>query len=100
MVPSGANAILIGGAPEQAASQRRDVAGSKLDALSQAPSPGPQPPAPAHPNVKTASYGLHMHRAAKTMFSEHVMCAMFCVLLRAVRVEKKNLVVTMDSQAA
>ena len=40
---------MFGGAPEQAASQRRDVAGSKLDALSQALSPGPspQPPAPS-----------------------------------------------------
>ena len=34
------------------------------------------------------------------MFSEHVMCALFCVMLRAARVEKKKLVVTMDSQAA
>ena len=41
-----------------------------------------------------------MQREAKTMFSEHVMCALFCVLLRAARVEKEKLVVTMDSQAA
>ena len=34
------------------------------------------------------------------MFSEHVMCALFCVMLRAARVEKKKLVVTMDLQAA
>ena len=56
MVPSGANAILIGGAPEQAASQRRDVAGSKLDALSQAPSPGPSPQPKSENGVLRTSY--------------------------------------------
>ena len=34
------------------------------------------------------------------MFSVHVMCALLCILLRAARVEKKELLVTMDSQAA
>ena len=91
---------MFGGAPEQAASQRRDVAGSKLDALSQAPSPGPpspQPPAPApSPKVKTVFYELLMQRKVKMVFSEHVMCALFCVPLRV----GKTLVVTMGSQAA
>ena len=91
---------MFGGAPEQAASQRRDVAGSKLDALSQAPSPGPSPPAPQPPSpspkVKTVFYELLMQRKVKMVFSEHVMCALFCVPLRS----GKTLVVTMGSHAA
>ena len=47
------------------------------------------PPAPA-PKVETVVYEFPMQRRVKTMFSEHVMCALFCVTLRAARVEKQN----------
>ena len=96
--------VLIGGAPEQAglASERRDVAGGKLEQANQAPSPGPspQPPSPQpHPKVKTVFYELLMQRKVKTVFSEHVMCVLFCVPFLAARAGKK-LVVAMGSQAA
>ena len=91
----------IGGAPEQAASQRRDVAGSKLVALSQAPSPGPRPPAPSpspskgENGVLGASHATQNERAV----SEHIVCVLFCVSLLAARVEE-GLIVGMGSQAA
>ena len=44
----------------------------------------------------TAFYELLMQRKVKMVFSEHVMCALFCVPLRV----GKALVVTMGSQAA
>ena len=44
----------------------------------------------------TAFYELLMQRKVKMVFSEHVMCALFCVPLRV----RKTLVVTMGSQAA
>ena len=53
---SGVVETVVGGAPEQAASQRRDVAGSKLDALSQAPSPGPSPQPKGENGVLRTSY--------------------------------------------
>ena len=46
---------------------------------------------------KAVVYEFRMPRSAKTMFSEHVMCALFCVPLLRVG---KTLVVTMGSQAA
>ena len=64
-----------------------------------APAPSPSPPAPApatSPKVKTVFYELLMQRKVKMVFSEHVMCALFCVPLRV----GKTLVATMGSQAA
>ena len=64
------------------ASQRRDVAGSKLDPLSQAPSPGPSPspspsPQPQPKGENGARHELLMQRKVKTVFSNHVMCVLF-----------------------
>ena len=69
--------LVTGGAPEHAASQGRDVAGSKADVLSQAPSPGF--PAPTPQASAPAATALSPSPKVQLVFSGHGMCAFFCV---------------------